>query len=310
MTSQGDSETRDVSIIVVTRDRPKALSSCLRSIAPQITGNSEIIVIAGADSCCPTALVESVSSTCIIRVEYGVEANISKARNQGLKLATHDTVLFVDDDATVHVGWVDAYTDAFTRCPQACIAGGVVLDARTDDHSPEFAFGLIHPTGRQIEVRATQTDPGARGYCLSIKGCNFALRRDRSRVPVRFDEFFRFAFDETDLLLTLLEAGGEVMHVPDAVVDHLHAPGQYRSASPLQRDWHTEFASHTMFMLKHTHGLERLHGWGVISGRVCKHTARCVLAVTRGKCAMQDAWHAVRDAVLGVRSAKRSRGSA
>jgi glycosyltransferase involved in cell wall biosynthesis len=300
----------DVSVIIVTRDRAKELESCLRSIIPQLSPDSEVIIVAGSEASCPRELVTAFSSTCIFKVDLCPEPNICMARNIGLDVATNPLVLFIDDDAVAHSGWVKAYADAFSAHSGACIAGGLVLDARQETKAPEFAFGLIHPSGRQIEVRESSRSVIPNGYVLSVKGCNFAILLDRLQVPARFDEFYRFAFDETDLLMSMIAVGGKVVHVPDAVVDHLHAPGLYRSASPLDRDWQTEFASHTMFMLKHTRGMARFLGWCVVLGRLSKHAARALRASIGSSSTEKSGMQAIREAIAGISSAKRSHGSA
>ncbi len=303
MTSTADSQNEPVSVVIVTRDRPDSLEQCIESIVPQLGDQDEIIIIAGNDESCPHEQLDATSSMVSLRLGRCPDANISIARNMGLDLAQYDLVIFIDDDAIARTGWIDAYRKAFQENAGACIAGGVVLDARTRPMEFEFRNGLIHPSGRQIEVRDSSSEPTPRGYRESIKGCNFGIHRDRAPIEVRFDAFFRFAFDETDLLMSMLDAEGEVIRVSDAVVEHLHAPGNYRASSPMDRDWRTEFASHTMFMRKHTRGLDRVTGWVVISSRVCKHALRGVAFAISGQCSPSQSYRAITDAIRGVRFA-------
>ncbi len=299
-----------VSVIIVTRDRPEALDACLRSVLPQLVGASEIVIVAGNESSCPPELIESLNTDYQVVLASCPEPNICVARNIGLDAAAHQCVLFIDDDAIAHPGWVDAYREAFRDHPDACIAGGIVFDARTKPPVPEFAFGLIHPSGRQIEVRPDPNAPTPRGYRKSVKGCNFAIMRDRAPIDARFDQFYRFAFDETDLLMSMYAAGAECVQVHGAIVDHLHAPGMYRADTPMDRDWRTEFASHTRFMRKHSHGTDRVLGWGVIIARLIKHALRALFAVLTMRCSVRTGFTAVRSAIKGVTAATRSSGTA
>jgi glycosyltransferase involved in cell wall biosynthesis len=309
MTTSGGRRSLFVSVIIVTRDRARELEACLRSVVPQLDGEDEVVIIAGNESSCPAEMVESLSQATRVQVGFCPEPNICKARNMGLDLATNPLVLFIDDDAIAHDGWVDAYADSFAAQPKACIGGGIALDAREESRPPEFAFGLIHPSGRQIEVRASENAPIPPGYTKSVKGCNFGILRDRMPVPERFDTFFRFAFDEADLVMAVHAAGGLVVHVPGAVVDHLHAPGLYRSDCPLDRDWRTEFASHTNFMLKHTRGVVRIQGWCVVMGRFVKHAFRALYAQIGRSGQGRSGAHAILEAYGGIRSAMRSNGN-
>lgn len=297
-----------VSVVVVTRDRADVLGRCLDSIIRQTPQLIEIIVVAGSESSFPESLRGRYTGQHIVLARCD-EPNISSARNIGIEHASGELIVFIDDDAIAHDGWIDAYTDAFTQHPSAWAAGGLVLDARSDPPTPEFAHGMIHPSGRQVEVRDPGHDAPRHGYRASVKGCNFALRLDRMPGELRFDPFFAFAFDETDLIMSIHELGGGVIHVPRARVDHLHAPGAYRSDGPLDRDWHREFASHRRFMHKHSTGLGLCVGRFVVSRRLCVHAARVLVALICRKISVANAMTYISGAIAGIRSGASSHGN-
>ncbi|MBM90506.1 MAG: hypothetical protein CMJ35_02690 [Phycisphaerae bacterium] len=289
-----------ISVIIVTRDRADVLPRCLESIAGQQPAPDEVVIVRGNEQSFPDQLREQFKQL-PIRVVQCVEPNISLARNIGIDHASGEVVVFIDDDAIARPNWIGAFVDAFETNTHAWIAGGTVLDARQASMPPEFLCGLVHPSGRQIEVVAGDGAPAPRGYIPSVKGCSFALRLDRLPSEFRFDPFFRFAFDETDLVLTIHEAGGGVEHVPESVVEHLHAPGAYRADGPMDRDWLTEFASHTRFMRKHTHGAGRLMGWCVVCRRFLAHSCRAVCSLIRGQISPKRTIQCVLDAFQGIR---------
>lgn len=281
-----------ITVIIVTRDRPEDLLRCLGSIASQRPRPNEVVVVSGSDSSCPEDLDQRFPELAVKVVECH-EHNISRSRNAGLAATRCELALFIDDDAVARPGWIGAYMDAFARSPGAWAAGGIALDSRLDRMPREFANGAVSPAGRQIEVR-DEGEPIPRGYMPNVKGCNFGVRRDQVLGVGGLDEFFAFAFDEADLMLTIARAGGQIIHEPGAVVEHAHTPGHYRGASPLDRDWDAQYASHTMFMLKHTSGVrERLLGWFVIARRLLK--LACLSPTRPGR---------VANAVAGVRRAR------
>ncbi len=296
-----------IAVVIVTRDRPHVIPGCLRSIQRQTPQPDEIFIVAGNERSCPPSLLTEFSELPIKLIRCPLP-NICIARNMGLDATECEVVCFIDDDAIAHAGWIEAYIEAFRDQPDAAAAGGVVLDGRCSTRTVEFEYGLISPTGRQIECRPNrQANQTKRGYTKSVKGCNFALHTRRLPEGIRFDEFFRFAFDETDLILTIQEMGGSILHTPHAVVDHLHAPGLYRTARAHDRDWRTEFASHTMFMMKHTKGTVRLLGWGVVLARLGKHAARLIAAAAAGTTDQRRALDGILDACSGIRLAVMSR---
>ncbi|MFG0245312.1 MAG: glycosyltransferase family 2 protein [Phycisphaerales bacterium JB052] len=299
---------RATSVIIVTRDRADVLPRCLESIAGQQPAPDEVVIVRGNEQSFPDQLRDQFKHLSIKVLEC-MEPNISLARNIGMEHATGEVIAFIDDDAIAHPNWLNAFSVALDLDPHAWIAGGTVLDARESSKPPEFMLGHIHPCGRQIEVVESNASPVPRGYLASVKGCSFALRMDRVPSGLRFDPFFRFAFDENDLVLTIHEQGGGVIHVPESVVEHLHAPGAYRSKGAMDRDWATEFASHTRFMRKHTSGTGRLMGWGVVLGRLCVHSCRACWTLMRGQIGPGRAMRCVLDAISGIRRGASSRDS-
>lgn len=296
------------SVIIVTRDRAQVLPSCLESIAAQQPPPDEVVVVRGNEQSFPDLLRDRFGHL-PITVAQCTEPNISLARNIGMEHASGEVIAFIDDDAIAHPDWLSALTEALDSDARAWIAGGTVLDAREPSMPPEFMLGHIHPSGRQIEVVESNASPVPRGYLASVKGCSFALRTDRLPSGVRFDPFFRFAFDETDLVLTVHERGGEVIHVPGSVVEHLHAPGAYRSKGVMDRDWATEFASHTRFMRKHTRGAGRLMGWGVVLGRLFVHSSRASWSLVKGQIEPGRAMRCISGAASGIRRGASCRDS-
>lgn len=302
-------DTRTVSVIIVTRDRAAVLPACLDSIASQCPPPDEIILVVGSEQ----------SFTDTLRVRYAdlpisvypcPEPNICKARNIGVQHARSDVLIFIDDDAQAHSNLIAAYTEAFMHDQQAWAAGGAVWDTRFNPPREEFVSGLIRPSGVQIAVHDPDRTGVPRGFVRSVKGCNFAIHRTRIPQDLRFDPFFAFAFDETDLIMRIHHRGGGVIHVPAAVVDHTHAPGAYRAQSPLDRDWRTEFASHTRFMRKHTRGTARLWGWCVVVRRLLKHILRANWAMIRAQLGPKAAVRCMTQAVAGIRYAARSHDTA
>jgi len=298
-------DRRRISVVICTRDRAEDLSACLRSIDRQSVAPEQVVVVIGsAESVCDDIDV------CLTRASLEVvecfEHNISASRNAGLGKATGEIVVFIDDDAIARAGWLEAYRDAFEREPEAWAIGGDVFDARVSPMELEFSRGVISRCGRQRAVCDGDSQAMGSRWLPNVKGCNFAIDRERAMGVGGFDSFFAFAFDEADLMVTIGDAGGLVMHEPRAAVDHAHTPGHYRQASRLDRDWGVEYASHAMFVLKHARGVGRVRGMGVLIVRVCKLAAAVLVGVLVGKVRHRVGGRYVCDAVGGIARARRA----
>ncbi len=293
--------TSPIDVIICTRDRRADLARCLQSIEIQRPLPSRVIVVIGSeDSTLPD--MQDRFPLLSIEVVECFEHNISIARNAGLEHAQAEIVLFLDDDAQARPGWVQAYIDAFHAKPKAWAIGGKVFDSRNAPPTIEFSHGLISASGRQIPV---WKDGGKapRNYLANVKGCNFGIRRAAVMEIGGFDPFFAFAFDESDLILSIHGTGGQVLHESGAIVDHAHTPGHYRLADPLDRDWRVEYASHTMFMLKHVSGVHRVFGRLVIRRRLAKLIVLAGWEVIQGRISVHRFAEIFQSANRGIRDA-------
>lgn len=291
-----------ISVVICTRDRQADLVRCLQSIQSQSIHPDRVVVVSGSKESCPHDLAEQFDGTPIQIVDC-FEHNISASRNAGILCTQEDLVLFIDDDAVARDGWVEAYRDIFTNAPDVWGAGGSVFDSRTSPYVHEFHQGMLSSLGLQSEVNHDTEPFTQRGYKRTVKGCNFAIRRDKVLAIGGFDPFFRFAFDEADLVYSVYKSQGRVVHCDNAVVDHAHTPGHYRQSGRMDHDWRVEYASHTMFMLKHTPPSARYSGEWIIARRYLKLVATATLCMFKGEITIKRACGSLIAARQGIRDA-------
>lgn len=298
-----------IAVIICTRDRPADLVQCLKSIQQQSVQPHEVVVVAGSKDSFPT------DSRCMfadmpIKAVDCYEHNISKSRNYGMGAAQSDLLLFIDDDAVAHNDWIRAYKRAFENNPDAWAVGGDVFDIRDSPPTIEFSKGRVSVYGRQIPVCAQPSNKKSALFLPNVKGCNFGIRKEQAVQAGGFDPYFAFAFDESDLMLTLQSQGGLLIHEPSAIVDHAHTPGHYRKSHPLDRDWRVEYASHTMFMLKHAPKSKRFKGRLTVRRRYLKLIAVVLSHVFMGSIRCSEGMRILRAANQGVQESNRVYASA
>jgi glycosyltransferase involved in cell wall biosynthesis len=121
------------SIIVCTYNRAAILRECLHAVIMEMTHTAqrgELMVIDN-DSTDDTRLaVENVgeSATSIV-FRYVLEPvpGLARARNRGVDEARGNILVFLDDDAIVHSGWLQTCLDAFRTDPEIAAVGGEIL---------------------------------------------------------------------------------------------------------------------------------------------------------------------------------------
>ena len=239
-----------VSLIIVSRNRPRWLNRCLIAVGQLDYPMFEVIVVS-----CP--LGSDVARASTLSADISVidfdEANISKARNIGISNARGEIVAFLDDDAVPEPTWLTHLIAAFEK-ENVAQAGGMTLGS--NGISVQHAAALVTETGQTIafplDSQAPCVVPVRRGTHPRLHGTNMAIRRSVLLAHQGFDPRFSFYLDETDLTLRVSQAGGVTMHVPNAVVHHGNGPSAFRGRDRTPRRLFEIGASMAVFHRKHT----------------------------------------------------------
>lgn len=233
-----------VSVIVVSRHRPKELALCLAGIRRLDHPNFELIVVAD-----PAAAATCPGDAKVVPFD---EANIAEARNLGIAVAAGDIVAFIDDDAVPEPRWLSRLTAPFAD-PEVSAAGGFVIGR--NGISFQWKASVADRHGRSVPL---DVDPagvsvlqGAPGRAIRTEGTNCAFHRSTLAALGGFDPAFRFYLDETDLNMRLAERGWKTAIVPRARVHHAYAASDRRRADRTPADLREIGASQAVFLRKH-----------------------------------------------------------
>jgi glycosyltransferase involved in cell wall biosynthesis len=203
----------NVSIIVPTRNRSAVLIRCLAELSAGASGvrAPEVVVVDDCSTDQTEAVVEEFRSTSefpvrFVRQERSMGANA--ARNLGLRTATGDVIVLIDDDVLVPPGWLSWLLSGLSADvpvvsgPVRLMTEGPVLGKHR--HEVQSLFG---------EIPAAPI--GINGLPLPVLG-NVAVRREVFE-RARFDETLRPPIEEADWLR---RAGVRAGFVPQAWVWH------------------------------------------------------------------------------------------
>src|ERR1700722_1060265 len=95
---------RPLSVVIPSRDRPGQLDACLRSLAPVLSSQDEMIVVDSASSTDQYRAIVARHGAVYLRAP---RPGASLARNLGWRAAHHGLIAFIDDDTRVTAGWAD-----------------------------------------------------------------------------------------------------------------------------------------------------------------------------------------------------------
>ena len=213
-----------LTVVVPTRGRAAYLEVTLDSLTRQRarTAHELLVVDDGATDATP----EVAARFGVRLVRHGERRSLNAARNTGVREARADLIAFVDDDVVAPPGWVDAV--ARGRRPPS---GGRCL--RRPDPGAARGQPRRAPAGARTRRSRRSTSGPEDVEAEMVWGANFAVRRSAIERIGEFDESLDRAHgDEEDWLLRLRAAGGRIVYLAAAGLDHRRSGGRRRPAAP------------------------------------------------------------------------------
>jgi GT2 family glycosyltransferase len=206
------------SVVISSRERHKLLLETVRSVLAARRLPKEIVVVDQSES--PDRELEGMGTVrgCEVRYIHSPTPGVSRGRNVGLRLASQDVVVMLDDDMVVQEDSLELLLAPHTGEVARLVTTGRLLAA------PPDRTGLAQAQSALVTRSAPETFRGRQSFQV-VPGPNVALSRHVLLEIGGYDERLgpgtRFpAAEDQDLSLRLLDAGCEVRHVPEVIVLH------------------------------------------------------------------------------------------
>lgn len=276
------------SIVIPTLNRSQSLQKTVESHlkAAPFDHDIEIIIIDQSESSPPLSFPFPARIPIIHKsVPF---RGTTRARNEGIRIATGDIIIFTDDDVTVWDGFIDAhlapYSDGSIWGVSGCVLpeGGIKTPACS--LTPRQVSMLNTTHGLRHDVDFFYDVPWA-------YGCNMSFRKSILLQLRGFDEGFHGVGlgEENEFCHRLIAGGGRIRYSPDACVTHHMAPAGGSRDTIHQVDLITEITDNAIYFLQRTHSnaintagylfaLYRHH----VLGSPCRRTPSWLLSATAG----------------------------
>lgn len=205
-------------VVIASRDRSEMLRDAVASVLQGRRVPSQVVVV--DQSVAPQRELMEIGTERGCRVDYVHSAvpGVSRGRNIGLRHATQDIVVILDDDVLMQDDTLELLVAECRDHGSRTVATGRLLAA------PPERPGLSQPPGALVTRSTPDVFRGRQPHQV-IPGPNIAVPRavflDIDGYDERLGPGTRFpAAEDHDLSLRLLDAGCEVRHVPGAVALH------------------------------------------------------------------------------------------
>jgi GT2 family glycosyltransferase len=204
-------DTPAMTVVVPTHGRPGYLEVTLDSLRRQRTRASyEILVVDDGGDASTPELAERFDARLVRHAEH---RGANPARNTGIRESEAPLLVFIDDDIFAPPGWLEAIAEGAERHPDAEAFGGPIR--------PRFEGRAPRSCGRE-EPPITWLDLGPEDTEAEMAwGANMAVRRSAfGRIGGFDEELNRTHGDEEDWIMRLRAAGGRLVYLADAGLDH------------------------------------------------------------------------------------------
>ena len=231
MTS-GSSPAERVAAVIVHFRTPDETVRAASEVARTAPGVEIVVVDNASRDGIRARLAQSVPAARV--VEEPVNRGYGAACNRGARETVRPLLLFLNSDAYVRPGAVEALTAALDADASAAAAGPRLLDP---DGSPQPSIRLL-PTPRRILFESSglaylaggrepfaghtrvRADHSRAQAVEALMGAALLVRRAAFEAAGGFDEAFFLYAEETDLMARWRRAGLRILYVPGAEVVH------------------------------------------------------------------------------------------
>jgi GT2 family glycosyltransferase len=218
-----------VSLVICTRNRPRQLERCLRSVFELSLRPSEILVIDNTSGSAATQRV--VASFEGVRYVKECLPGLSRARNTGVRDSIGSLIAFTDDDIVLTRDWLQYLSDVFDE-PHVAAASGLVFPAELRTPAQivfEKGFGGFNQ-GYEPRFFCSEFLESAKGQAAPVwsicAGGNMAVRRRTFDSVGLFDERLGAGAagcsEDSEFWYRVLASGAVCAYVPAAAVHHHH----------------------------------------------------------------------------------------
>jgi len=204
------------SIIIPTCDRLDLLRVCVDSIRKHTAVPYEIIVV---DNGSRDGTVSWCRDEKLAVVSLAANEGFPAACNKGLRLASGDTLVLLNNDTVVSARWLDNLSAALYSSPEIGMVGPVANYA-SGRQQVRYPYSDLEQF-QQVAAKANVSDPGKWERVDRLVGFCLAFRRELMERIGELDERFSPGhFEDDDYCLRARRHGFGLLMCRDCLIHH------------------------------------------------------------------------------------------
>ncbi|MCB1069213.1 MAG: glycosyltransferase family 2 protein [Kiritimatiellae bacterium] len=281
--SSGTAPPLQATLVICTYARGDILVKTLAQILPEVVRAGASLLVVDKQHPYPADVTEQLTqweaNGDLGRVVV-TDAFLTGQRNIGLRKATGDVVIFIDDDVFLPPGFIEKHLHHY-QDPSVAGVTGQVYHALDPEHPPELAT----PTQSSRPHFSAKALESTRSFI----GCNHSVRRETALATGGYDEAYigNAMTEDFDMADRLADAGHTLLYDPEAWLIHVRAPsGGCRGATQTTWPEWTRTASLFIYFFRHAgnRGNRALYLKNIL------RTGPLRKAVLQQPCAWPSAW--------------------
>jgi GT2 family glycosyltransferase len=203
-------------LIISSRNRPQLLLETVESVLQGNEVPNELVIIDQSDTPHPILSTRTLERGCWVRYIHSQTRGVSRARNEGMRVASNDLLVLMDDDFLAPEDWYGLIVKILAQSGPSHVITGRVLPGAAEK-AGGFVPALVEDDRPAVFSGRIGTDV--------LPSCHMAMYRSTFLKVGGFDERLgpgtRFpAADDNDYGFRLLEAGFTIIYAPEATLFH------------------------------------------------------------------------------------------
>lgn len=145
-----------ISVVIITRNRPEKLLQCLKSLAQNTIKNVEVIIVDQSDKENTKLPLSRVLHKIKIQYLHSKERGKTRGLNTAIPLCSAPIIAFTDDDCIVTKKWLENILNSFDRHREISAVFGSTYPNDPENHKSFFCPSTFSPNTPEHKMKHLQ----------------------------------------------------------------------------------------------------------------------------------------------------------